>query len=253
MRDSLKSYWKTVSELVDEIACEKHNEEAFSKAAELIADRLSKDELVYLVGPGGHSNMTTEETLCRAGLPVQLSPMIDCTNLIFGTTKTRFLQRSGNYAKGLLEQYYIKGGDVLIVVNSYGINYLCVDLALEARKLGAKVIAITSTKHCSQIEAGHPARHPSGQNLKDVVDVYLDSKMPFGDVTTEVSGVDQLLGPVSTIGNVFTMNMLMMEAVERLVEKGVSPKIWRSINLPGGDEYNKTYFHDYGDRIKYLL
>jgi len=253
MRDSMKHYWNTVSSLVNEIATEKHNEIAFKEAAKLVADKLAKDELIYLAGPGGHSNMTTEECLCRAGLPVQLSPMIDCTNLIFGTTKTRFLQRSGRYAKGLLEQYYLKEGDILIVVNAYGINYLSLDLAIEAKKLGVKVIAITSTKHCCEIAKDHPARHPSGQNLKDVVDIYLDCKMPYGDVTTPIEGVDQMLGPVSTIANVFTLNMLMIEVVEQLVEMNVSPKIWRSINLPGGDEFNKIYFRDYGNRIKYLL
>ena len=54
---------------------------------------------------------------------------IDATNLLHGTTKTRFLQRSGAYAAGLLEEYDIKAGDLLVVVNAYGINYLCVELA----------------------------------------------------------------------------------------------------------------------------
>jgi uncharacterized phosphosugar-binding protein len=45
----------------------------------------------------------------------------------------------------------------------------------------------------------------------------------------------------------------MMLAVEKLLEMGVKPKIWRSINMPNGDEFNTSYFKDYGQRIRYLL
>lgn len=253
MKESMKSYYGSVTSYLSDIVSDDHNKEAFKEAGKLVAGKLAKDELVYLVGPGGHSNMTTEECLCRAGMPVQLSPMIDCTNLIFGTTKTRFLQRTTGYATGLLDQYYLKEGDVLIVTNSFGINCLCVDLAIKARERGVKVIAVTSAAHCTKLPKDHPARHPSKKNLMDVADVYIDAKMPYGDVSTTIEGVDQMMGPVSTILNVFAINMLMISAVEELVEMGVTPKIWRSINLPGGDSYDEQYFRDYGNRIKYLL
>jgi len=253
MRKSMHEYYNVISDVYRRITEDPKNEAAFQAAGKAIAEKLKNDELVYLAGPGGHSNMTTEECLCRAGMPVQLSPMIDVTNLIFGTTKTRFLQRSGKYAEGIMEQYDIKAGDVFILINAYGINFLSIDLVLKAKERGATVIGISSSEFGRLIPKDHPARHPSGANLEDIVDIFIDCKMPFGDAIIDIEGADQKAGPTSTLCNIFTINLLMLSAVEELIDMGVKPELWRSINLPNGDEFNKNYFHDYGQRIKYLL
>lgn len=254
MRNTVKKYYEYVHSAVEGILNSEENSKAIEEGARLIAERIVQDKLVYLIGPGGHSNLSTEECLCRAGMLVQLSPMIDATNLLHGTTKTRFLQRSnGAYAKGLLEEYGLEAGDVLIIINAYGINSLTVDMAVEGRKQGVKIIAISSAEFAKRLPSEHPARHPSGKSLRDVCDVFIDSKMPFEDAVIEIEDVEQPVGPTSTLCNVFSINILMLSAVERIVEMGHKPKIWRSINLPGGDEYNKSYFKEYGQRIKFLL
>ena len=253
MKKSLLAYHELVLNIYDEILNDSLNAEAFAKAGKEIAARLSKDQLVYLVGPGGHSNMSAEECLCRAGMPVQLSPMIDGTSLLHGTTKTRFLQRSVGYAKGLLEAYDIKAGDVLILINAYGINCMTIDMAIESKKKGIFTIGICSKSFGRRLPADHPARHPNGKNLEDLCDIVIDSKMPYGDAAIEIPGADQRVGPTSTLCNIFVINLLMLQAVEEMIGMGCNPKIWRSINLPGGDEFNKEYFAEYGQRIRYLL
>ena len=160
MRESMLQYHQIIAQVHSDIMNDPANDSAFQAAGKAIAARLAGGRLIYLVGPGGHSNMATEECMCRAGMPVQLSPMLDATNLLHGTTKTRFLQRSGKYAAGLLEEYDIKSGDLLVVVNAYGINFLCVELALRARELGATVIGICSTEFGRRIPPDYPARHP---------------------------------------------------------------------------------------------
>ena len=77
--------------------------------------------------------------------------------------------------------------------------------------------------------------------------------MPYGDAVVQIEGAEQQAGPTSTLCNVFAINLLMLSAVEELIGMGKKPDLWRSINLPGGDEYNKNYFRDYGQRIRYLL
>ena len=253
MRESMLQYHQIIAQVHSDIMNDPANDSAFQAAGKAIAARLAGGRLIYLVGPGGHSNMATEECMCRAGMPVQLSPMLAATNLLPGTTKTRFLQRSGKYAAGLLEEYDIKSGDLVVVVNAYGINFLCVELALRARELGATVIGICSTEFGRRIPPDHPARHPSGKNLFEVCDIFLDNKMPYGDAVISIAGAEQQVGPTSTLCNVFAINLLMISAVEELIHMGVKPDLWRSINLPGGDEYNKNYFRDYGQRIRYLL
>lgn len=253
MRTSMLQYHTLITGINEAIMGDADNDRNFRLAGQEIAKRLAEDKLIYLAGPGGHSNMATEECMCRAGMPVQLSPMIDATNLLHGTTKTRFLQRSGKYAAGLLEEYAIGKGDLLIVINAYGINYLSVELAMQARALGATVVGICSTAFGKQVPRDHPARHPSGKNLFEVCDIFLDNKMPYGDAVIEIPGADQLAGPTSTLCNIFTIHQLMLSAVEELIDMGKKPELWRSINLPNGDEYNRNYFRDYGQRIRYLL
>lgn len=253
MRDSQRKYHKQIVTIYQQIMEDEGNQKALSAAAALVADAVCDDRLVYLSGPGGHSNMSTEECLCRAGMFVQLSPMIDGTSLLHGTTKTRYLQRAAGYAKGLLEEYGVQEGDVLIVVNAYGINYMTVDMAMEAKKAGLHVIGIGSRSFAAAIAREHPARHANGKNLEDVCDIFIDCKMPLGDAVIAVEGCEQDVGPTSTLCNIFTIHLLMLEAVECVVEQGVTPKIWRSINMPGGDAYNVSYFKEYGQRIKFLL
>lgn len=51
--------------------------EAITAAAELIADRVIADQLVYAYGPGGHSNLAAQEVFFRAGGLVNVSAILD--------------------------------------------------------------------------------------------------------------------------------------------------------------------------------
>ena len=64
MSDIIKTYAQVVADTVAQIAGET---EAIDKAAQLVADAIKRDELVHVIGPGGHSNMAVEEVLWRAG------------------------------------------------------------------------------------------------------------------------------------------------------------------------------------------
>ena len=44
----------------------------------------------------------------------------------------------------------------------------------------------------------------------------------------------------------------MIEAVTAMVERGLEPPIYRSANLPGGDEYNGKLLARYKGRVKDL-
>lgn len=63
MENILLNYAKYVQDVVEQIAGEA---EAIGRAAELVADAIERDELVHVIGPGGHSNMAVEEVLWRA-------------------------------------------------------------------------------------------------------------------------------------------------------------------------------------------
>ena len=250
---SVERYREIVLGVVNGVLDDEKNKDNIEKAAEMIAESSIRDELIYIVGPGGHSTMTCEECMCRTGVLANINPMLDVTNLLNGTTKSRILQRNPSYAAGVLDSYYVPEGAVLIINNAYGINALTVGIALEAKKRGIKTIGISSPEHSAHTPKGHAGRHPSDANLCDIVDVSLDNHMPYGDAIIDIKGCDQPIGPVSTIASVFTLECVMVRAIELIVEKGGDPDVWRSYNVPGGDEYDKHLFEKYGCRVKYLL
>jgi len=49
------------------------------------------------------------------------------------------------------------------------------------------------------------------------------------------------------------MNHLVIETVRALQEMGVEPPVFRSANLPGGDDHNQKLFERYGKMCRHLL
>ena len=252
MKDSLNKYHQIISGLFTDIITDRQNKDAIEKAAEIMAESVRNDRLIYLCGTGGHSQMHTEECFYRAGMLVQLCPMINTSNLLHGSNKSRILERAPGYARGLLEEYDVKANDVIIIVNAYGINHLTIDMAIEAKKKGLHVVGICSKEFGKSIPADHAVRHPNAGNLADFCDLVIDCKMPQSEAVIDVKGCEQKVAPTSSLVNIFTIQLLMLQTVELLAEKD-KPKIWRSLNLVGGDEYNTSFQKEYGHRIKYLL
>ena len=108
--------------------------------------------------------------------------------------------------------------DLLILINAYGINSALIDAALEAKRRGAKIIAVTSVEHASNTPPDHPARHPSKKNLFELADLVLDSKVVVGDAVVEIEGLNQRVAAMSTFANAFLLNSLVAETVKALVE-----------------------------------
>jgi uncharacterized phosphosugar-binding protein len=121
-------------------------------------------------------------------------------------------------------------------------------MAIEAKKRGIKVIGITSTEYSKNVPAGNPY----GKKLFEVADVTIDTKIPVGDATTQIDGVDQRVASVSTILDAYVLETLVICVVEKMLSKGIKPSIGMEGNVPGGDDYNKQYWEKYFRRIKPL-
>jgi uncharacterized phosphosugar-binding protein len=245
-------YRNTITEIMDKILGEI---ETIQKASRVVAESIAKEEPIHVIGPGGHSNMAVEEVLWRAGGLAPINAILDPgTNLIHGAKRSNFIERTPGYASKVLDAYRVgrKPGEVIIVVNAYGINSMSIDTVLEAKKRKMITIAITSRSFADVLPKDHPSRHPSGKNLYQEVDYFLNCHLPYGDAVVEIKGCIQKTGPTSTFCNVFTINLLMIETVKRLMEMGVQPPLWMSANLPGGDEANRSLEEKYIPRIKHL-
>lgn len=252
MENILLNYAKYVQDVVEQIAGEA---EAIGRAAELVADAIERDELVHVIGPGGHSNMAVEEVLWRAGGLAPINAILDPgTNVIHGAKRSNIIERCPGYGIRVLDAYGInQPGEVLIIVNAYGINSMTIDVAVEAKKRGLKTIAITSDSFAKIVPQGAPSRHPSGKNLYENVDIYINNHLPVGDACISIEGMEQKMGPMSTFCNCFAIDCLMMKAAEKLIAKGITPPVWMSANMPGGDEANKALEEKYFLRVKHLM
>lgn len=253
MNKEAQEYKNIITSVLDEIISE---EEAVKKAAAVIGDSIMRDQVIHVIGPGGHSNMAVEEMFSRAGGFACINAILDPgTNLSHGGFRSMKVERIPGYAVAVLNSYGVgkTPNEVLIIVNAYGINCMTIDCALEAKKLGVTTIAITSTSFANQIPKDHPSRHPSGANLYQSVDIFINNHLPYGDAILSIEGCEQNVGPTSTFCNCFTVNYLVMETCKYLVSKGYTPPVFRSGNMPGGDEYNKHLVEKYSGKAVLLF
>jgi uncharacterized phosphosugar-binding protein len=244
------TYLDRASELLARIRDEEG--ESIERAGLAIADRIADDRLVYVIGPGGHSQMGAEEVFSRAGgLACIWSFLDDGFYLGHGAGRSMAIERTPGYAAAILGDV-MTAGDVLLIVNAYGINAATIDSAMYARDHGITSIAVTSVANQRGLPQGHPSRHPSGKDLCDLADIVVDTKMPLGDAVMAVAGVTEKVGPVSTMVNAYTLNSIMLTAIEELARRGIEPPVWRSSNSPGGDEANLAVTARYRNRVPNL-
>lgn len=244
-------YYKEVIGIIDEIRSTE--KEHILQAAHMIADQVAQDKLVYVFGPGGHSNLAAMEVFFRAGGLMHVSAILNQeTMLSSGALKSMQTERLPGYGKIVVNDYGIGKGDLLVVVNAYGINSATIDAALTAKENGAKVIGVSSVEHASTCPLDHPARHPSKKNLHDIVDCHVDCKVKLGDATIKLEGFEQKIGALSTYANAYVMNSIVVEAINILVSRGINPSVWRSGNCPGGDEWNNQFIERFRGAVRCL-
>lgn len=252
MNKEFDQYKKGLISIFDAIEKE---EKSIRKAAEAICNAIINNKMVHVIGPGGHSNLAVEEILWRAGGLAPFNAILDAgTNLIHGAKRSNIVERTPGYAIGVMDAYGVgkEQGEVIIIVNAYGINSMTIDTAIESRKRGLTTIGVTSNSFAEVVPKGHKSRHPSNKNLFEEVDIFIDNHLPEGDSIVEVENFSQKVASTSTFCNCFVMNLIVIETVKCLLEKGVTPPVWVSANMPGGDEHNKVLEEKYFPIIKHL-
>lgn len=244
----VESYLGKIEEILEKIR--KEEEDNLAKAAELIIESVERDKLIHVFGTGGHSVIAAMELFYRAGGLACINPIFPPGLSVMDSHPNT--ERLVGYARSVLDYYRVKRDDVIIISNVNGINAITIDSALEAKKRGAKVITITSSEFSKNVPLGISARHPSNKNLYELGDIVIDAHVPVGDAVLEIKGFDLKVASSSTLAICFIVNCLTALVVEKLVRKGISPPVWKSGNVPGGDEANKKYLEKYFDRVRHL-
>ncbi len=251
MKPTIDSYLEKITALLTSI----RQEESVSilMAAEIIKEQIARDRLITVFGVSGHSVIGCEEFFWRAGGLACVNPLFDLSlNLSGGGLKSTQLERVPGVGDKVLASQKVEHGDVIILTSIYGMNAATIDAAMEAKRKGMRIIAITSRHHASSTPRDFVARHPSGQNLADLADVTIDNHVPHGDCLMQFSGFDQPLGPCSTILVSFCVQWLVMETVRLCLEANIAPPVWRSANTVGGDEANAASLNRFLPRVKAL-
>lgn len=244
-------YMEKTIELIQRVETEQIDN--IRAAAELMADAVCEDRLISVYGGGGHTTLCMGEMFFRAGGLANINPLMETGLSVFNQSlKYLELERIPNYGDAIVRYYRLKPGDLVLMFHNIGVNPATIDAAMEVKKAGAKLIAVSSSAWQDGLPSDHPIRHPNGKNLFDFADVKIDDLNPFGDAIVNMEGLDTPIAPVSNIVDFYIAHRLEIETVCICLERGVKPPVWMSANLPGGDAYNAALIEKYLPRVKNL-
>ena len=223
------------------------------RTAGLMADAIAADRLINVYGGGGHTTLAMGEIFFRAGGFCNINPLMETGLSVFNQAlKYLELERCVNYGRAIVRYYQLQAGDLLLIFHNIGINAATIDAALEAKRAGAKIVAVSSSLWQKEMPPDHHIRHGSGKNLFELADVCIDDCNPVGDAVVTVPGFGTPIAPVSNVVDFVIAHWLEIECVRQCVERGLTPPVWRSANAPGGDEFNAANLKKYRPRIKNL-
>lgn len=202
-------------------------------AAKIMAASIRKKGRVYLFG-SGHSVIPVLDVFPRYGSYVGFFPLFDprlmWSNVIGpgGARELLWLERQEGYVRVALESYPLEKRDCLLVFSHGGLNAAPIDMALEARSRGLKVITVSSLANAKAAKRSHS----SGMVLSDVADVAIDNHVPPEDALIDVGQVEKVAAG-STVGAVSIAMALVAETAALLAKKGEVPPTFVSPNVRG--------------------
>ncbi len=201
------------------------------KAAVMCAESLANGGLIHIFDSG---HLISHELLYRAGGPVAISRLgfsLQVENSAYARAAGENAPTlSYGYIKHIFETSQLRPGDVLFVGSVSGKTPNVVELALQAREHGLKVITLSAHSYSSKLDP----EHPSGKRLLETGDLNLDNHAPYGDAMLEVEGVDYPICPASGINAAAVMWAIVAGMVEEMLARGLKPSIFPSVNRPNG-------------------
>lgn len=212
------------------------------KAGELIANSVANGGCVFL---SSICHSTEMDLIYRGGGPIFYKHFSYNLKVESGQRKRDGKpDLGGENERFALKMADMRPGDVLILGSVSGRSLNIVHLAYEAVKMGINVIAFTSMEYATQVDAVHP----SGKKLHEIATIAMDNCAPAAEAMLDVEGIEAKFGAASGIASDYILWSMTAVAVEKLLEKGITPGILKSANFPGGSEYNTSVVHTNYDK-----
>jgi uncharacterized phosphosugar-binding protein len=222
------------------------------KAVEMMADSVADGGLVHLFG-SGHSVLPVLDVFPRYGSFPVFHPLMDARLMwqnVLGSGGAKgvlWLERREGYARVLFENQPIRAGDVMVVFSHGGLNAVGIEVAMEARARSLAVVAVTSMDN----QRRNKSTHSSGRKLSEVADVVIDNCVPAEDALIAIQGWKAPVAAGSTVAFVTIAMAIVAELAMRLAERGITPPVFVSPNVPGiPADNNSAVFAAYQQAVK---
>jgi uncharacterized phosphosugar-binding protein len=206
-------------------AIESDQAEPIEHAGARFAETIARGRLVHVFGTG-HSRMAVEEVFPRYGSFPGFHPIVELSmtfhNPVVGANGQRqamFLENVQGFGPVVWRNFATSPEDSLWAISTSGCNAVTIDVALEAKRLGMFVVALTSLEHARV----STSKHTSGRKLHDVADLVLDQHAPAGDSAVWIDGLETPVSPVSSVTGCTMVNLVKAEVARRLTLLGQPP------------------------------
>jgi uncharacterized phosphosugar-binding protein len=222
------------------------------RASHIVAEAIGGGGVVHTFGTG-HSRIPVEELFPRYGSFPGFHPIVELSMTFHtqvvganGQRQAMFIERTPGLADVILQNFELRPTDALLIFSASGRNAVPVEMAMACKKAGLPVIAVVSLAE----SLAAPPSHSSGTRLMDHADIVIDVCTPVGDAVCEVPGLDEAVGPASTVANVTIVNALKVRVAELLVEAGHTPPVITSAQLVGAERSRELFDAAYLDHAK---
>jgi len=217
---------------------EKTQRQNISLCAEVIMESLCNNGIWHLLDTG---HMLMHEGVGRAGGMMAVRPVMTEVEVNNPTRKRSipgkkriYMDQIEGFPKFVLGKANIMTGDVLMIGSVSGINILPVEMAIKAREMGVKTIAITSVDYSRFLKSNHY----SGKRLFEVCDYVLDNCGTVGDTLVEVEELGKSICPSSGIAASYIMWALQADVVEKMLAQGKKPSVYISNHIENSSKIN---------------
>ena len=230
-------YLRQIADLLGRIETEEKAK--MVAAAEVVADVICRDGLVYTFGCG-HSHLPCLDTFYRAGGLACVSPILDEDLMLHdGAAKSSRMEKMPGIAAEAFRRYGVTANDMLVVISASGKNAAPVEMCECAKKAGVKLVTVSSSAYLEH-----------GAKLLSLGDIAIDCKVPYGDAVIDVGAAK--MGGLSTYASLFILNSILIEGAQKALARGSVPPIYISGNVEGGTAKNVALEQRYFGRVKRL-
>lgn len=246
-QDVLTQYLTAVRAAIDTIEATQLG--AVRQAGDRFARTIIAGRLVHVFGTG-HSRMAVEEVFPRYGSFPGFHPIVELSmtfhNPVIGANGQRqamFLENVQGFGPVLWRNFAVSPDDCLLAISTSGCSAVTIDVALEAKRVGMYVVALTSVPHARV----STSKHASGKKLSDVADLVIDQCAPEGDSAVWVDGLETPVAPVSSVSGCTVINLIKADVARRLTEAGCPPHVLTAACHLGEERARALFEETYDD------